>query len=105
MLLVDAALKHPKQVVCYDHTTDDEVSCVEESDNDVEMSNEDTETDSLLAQKLRKVCKSLSPPNHEETLLGNWYGDIYELEKKKILFIAKLQNRFLHDKDGPIQSL
>ena len=77
MLLVDAALKHPKQVVRYDHTTDDEVSCVEESDSDVEMSNEDTETDSLLAQKLCKVWKSLSPPNHEETLLGNWYGVIY----------------------------
>ena len=42
------------------------------------MSNKDTETDFLLAQKLEKVCKSLSPPNHEETLLGNWYGIIYE---------------------------
>ena len=36
MLLVDAALKHPKQVVRYDDTTDDEMSCVEESDDDVE---------------------------------------------------------------------
>ena len=100
MLLVDAALKHPKQVVRYDDTTDDEMSCVEESDDDVE----DTEIDSLLAQKLCKVWKPLSPPNHEETLLGNWYGVIYEQDKKKILFIVKLLNRFLHDKDGPVQS-
>ena len=78
MLLVDAALKHPKQVVRYDDTKDDEMSCVEEPDDDVEMSDEDTETDSLLAQKLHKVWKSLSPPNHEETLLRNWYGIIYE---------------------------
>ena len=33
------------------------------------------------------------------------YGVIYEQGKKKILFIAKLLNRFLHDKDGPVQSL
>ena len=105
MLLVDTALKHPKEVVCYDYTTDDEMSCVEESDDDVEMSDEDTETDSLLAQKLCKVWKSLSPPNHEETLLGNWYGVIYEQGKKKILFIVKLLNRLLHDKDRPVQSL
>ena len=104
MLLVDAALKHSKQVVRYDDTTDDEMSCVE-SDTDAEMSDEDTETESLSVQKLFKVWKSLSPPNHEETLLGNWYGVIYEQEKKKILFIAKLLNRFLHDKDGSVQSL
>ena len=73
MLLVDAALKHPKQVVRYDDTTDDEMSCVEESDDDVRISDEDTETDSLLTQKLHKVWKSLSPPNHEKTLFHNWY--------------------------------
>ena len=73
MLLVDAALKHPKQVVRYDDTTDDEMSCVEESDDDVKISDEDTETDSLLTQKLYKVWKSLSPPNHEKTLFRNWY--------------------------------
>ena len=67
------------------------------------MSNEDTETDFLLAQKLHKVWKSLSPPNHEETLLSNWYV-IYEQGKKNILFITKLLNRFHHDKDGPVQS-
>ena len=78
MLLVDAALKHPKQVVRYDDTKDDEMSCVEEPDDDVEMSDEDTETDSLLAQKLHNVWKSLSPPNHEKTLFRNWYGVIYE---------------------------
>ena len=104
MLLVDAALKHPKQVVRYDDTTDEQMSCVGESDDDVKMSNENTETDSLFAQKLHKVCKCLSPPNHEVTLLGNWYGVIYEQGKEKILFIAKLLNRFLHDKDGPAQS-
>ena len=65
MLLVDAALKHPKQVVCYDDTKDDEMCCVEEPDDDVEMSDEDTETDSLLARKLHKVWKSHSPPNHK----------------------------------------
>ena len=54
------------------------MSCVEESDDDVKMSDEDTETDSLLAQILQKVWKSLSPPNHEETQLRNWYGIIYE---------------------------
>ena len=81
------------------------MSCVEESDDDVKMSDEDTETDSSLAQKLHKVWKSLSPPNHEETLFGNWYGVIYEKGKKKILFIVKLLNMFLHDKDGPVQSL
>ena len=86
MLLVDAALNHPKQIVRYDDTTDDDMSCVEESDDDVEVSDEDTEIDSLLAQKLRKVWKSLSPPNHEETLLGNWYGVIYE-QGKKIDFV------------------
>ena len=102
MLLVDAALKHPKQVVRYDDTKDDEMSCVEEPDDDVEMSDEDTETDSLLAQKLHKVWKSQSPPNHKETLLRSWYV-IYE-QRKKILFITKLLNRFLHDKAGPVQS-
>ena len=70
---VDAALKHPKQVVRYDDTTDDEMYCVEESDDDVKISDEDTETDSLLTQKLHKVWKSLSPPNHEKTLFRNWY--------------------------------
>ena len=102
MLLVDAALKHPKQVVRYDDTKDDEMSCVEEPDDDAEMSDEDTETDSLLAQKLHKVWKSQSPPNHKETLLRSWYV-IYE-QRKKILFITKLLNRFLHDKAGPVQS-
>ena len=104
MLLVDAALKHPKQVVRYDDTTDEQMSCVGESDDDVKMSNENTETDSLFAQKLRKVCKCLSLPNHEVTLLGNWYGVIYEQGKVKVLFIAKLLNSFLHDKDGSVQS-
>ena len=47
--------------------------CVEESDDDVKISDEDTETDSLLTQKLHKVWKSLSPPNHEKTLFRNWY--------------------------------
>ena len=104
MLLVDVTLKHPKQVVRYDDTTDEQMSCVGESDDDVKMSNENTETDSLFAQKLRKVCKCLSLPNHKVTLLGNWYGVIYGQGKVKILFIAKLLNSFLHDKDGSVQS-
>ena len=80
------------------------MSCVEESNDDVKMTDEDTETDSLLAQKLPKVWRFLSPPNHQETLLGNWYGVIYEQGEKKILFIVKLLDRLLHDKDGPVQS-
>ena len=103
--LYGATLKHPKQVVGYDDTTDDEMSCVEESDDDVEMSNEDTETDSLLAQKLRKVWKSLSPPNHEEMLLGKlvWYY-FWTREKEHFVHREASEQVPLHDKDAPVQS-
>ena len=47
----------------------------------------------------------MSPPKPENEIRGSWYGVIYEKGRKKILFVAKVINRFLHDENGPVDKL
>ena len=53
---------------------------------------------------LKSTCKSLFPPIKEEDIIGKLYGVIYG-KKKTSLFVAKVEKRFLVDKDGCVQSI
>ena len=56
-------------------------------------------------ERLKKTWESLSPPNKEEDLEGKWYGVIYESKRRSMLFVGKILRRFLHDEEGPVDSL
>jgi len=92
MLLVDAASKQPKRTDGCSYGSDDEemISDMEpdldhddDDDDDDEMSDHETVINMIMAQKLRKVWKFLSPPNPLVGIIGNWYRVIYEGEKKE----------------------
>ena len=56
---------------------------------------------------LKNTWESFGLNHDEESIKGKWYGVIYKGSKgkKPMLYVAKLLNRFLVDKDGPVKSL
>ena len=55
-----------------------------------------------MTDQFLKTLKGVKPPNKEENLLGKSYVVVYSGKRSKILFIAKLDQRFLVDEDGGI---
>ena len=63
------------------------------------------EKDVQVTSPQRKAIKVLK--NRWESIKGKWYGVNYKGSKgkKPMLYVEKLLNRFLVDKDGPVESL
>ena len=74
--------------------------------NSIDVSSDDElEEHSLIMNKLRKVWKSLSPPQQEGDFIGKWYAAIYAGKKQHRLIIGKVLGRFLIDEGGPVDKI
>ena len=85
---------------CSDDYSSEEEDALGKIDDDV---NEDADLEPEY--KLKLTWESLSPPNKEEDLIGKWYGVIYESKRSSMLFVGKILRRFLHDAEGPVDSI
>ena len=85
----------------YSDDSSEDDDAIEDDDDDDTMEYEDLGPKRML----KKTWESLSPPNKEEDLVGKWYGVIYESKRCSMLFVGKILRRFLHDEEGPVDSV
>ena len=97
-----------------DEETDIDTSSIdgvddEDSDANEKVDSEDNEDEdnpvAVATRELQAVWKQLSPPAKEEDIIGKWYAVIYKSRRVPMLYIGKVKARFLHDKDGPVESI
>ena len=69
-------------------------------DDDDDNANGDEVTDQLL-----KTWKGVKPRNKDENLLGKSYAVVYSGKRSKILFIGKLDQRFVVGADYEVDKL
>lgn len=81
----------------------------EESGNDEDSHDEEeyTEPQRKAIQVLKKTWESFNVEHNEDDIKGKWYGVKFQSsgKKKPVLYVAKVLNRFLSDKGGPVKSL
>ena len=67
-------------------------------------SDEENMEDSNIANavNMQKTQHWLNPPTKEYYLVNKWFAVVYAGKRKKTLFIAKLLNWFLEEKNGPV---
>ena len=58
-----------------------------------------------MTDQLLKTWKTVKKTNKEENLLGKHYAVVYSGKHSKILYIAKLEQRFLVNVDGEFYKL
>ena len=56
-------------------------------------------------ERLKKTWRNLSPPLTENSVLRKWYSVIYMTKKSNRLFIGKVLQHFLNEKDRPVESI
>jgi len=54
---------------------------------------------------MKLTWSSISLPNAEESIVGNWYAVVWQGKRTEILYIAQATKRFLVDKDGDVDSI
>ena len=76
----------------------------DESDMTVDES-ESEEGEEAAIEAMKRTWEYLSPPSKKDVIIGKWFAVSYTGKRREILYIAKLVQRFLEDKDGRVQSL
>jgi len=76
-----------------------------DKDDTEESENEKDESENIVISEaistMIQTQKIINPPTKEKDLIGKWFAVVFNNKRKRSLFIAKLQKRFLLDKDGP----